>query len=96
MAEMQNETDPVDFELQDCIQRELEAYINEQCVPMEVAISETQKRYTDPLEWWRCHSNFKLLSLVAKRILCIPATSASSERVFFRMLVMLFQKKGQD
>ena len=49
---------------------------------MEVAISETQKRYTDPLEWWRCHSNFKLLSLVAKRILCIPATSASSERVF--------------
>jgi len=82
IAEMQNETDPVDFELQDCIQRELEAYINEQCVPMEVAISETQKRYTDPLEWWRCHSNFKLLSLVAKRILCIPATSASSERVF--------------
>jgi hypothetical protein len=82
IAEMQNETDPVDFELQDCIQRELEAYINEQCVPMEVAISETQKRYTDPLEWWRCHTNFKLLSLVAKRILCIPATSASSERVF--------------
>ncbi|XP_069800972.1 E3 SUMO-protein ligase ZBED1-like [Dendropsophus ebraccatus] len=37
----------------------------------------------NPLEWWRRHSvNFPLLSKVAKKYLCIPATSSSSERVF--------------
>ena len=36
----------------------------------------------NPLDWWRAHSHFKLLSIVAKKILCVPATSASSERVF--------------
>ncbi len=38
---------------------------------------------TDPLEWWRFHgSNFSHLSCLAKKYLCIPATSSPSERAF--------------
>ena len=37
----------------------------------------------DPLTWWKYHShNFPNLSKLAKRYLCIPATSCASERLF--------------
>lgn len=37
----------------------------------------------DPLDWWRAHvEEMPMLSKVAKKYLCIPATSAPSERVF--------------
>lgn len=37
----------------------------------------------NPLDWWRKHHvHFPNLSKVAKRYLCIPATSSPSERVF--------------
>ncbi|KAK0143585.1 Zinc finger BED domain-containing protein 1 [Merluccius polli] len=35
------------------------------------------------LDWWRCHqSEFPLIANLAKKYLCIPGTSVSSERVF--------------
>lgn len=38
---------------------------------------------TDPLDWWRCHqTNFPRIAKLAQQYLCIPATSAPSERVF--------------
>ncbi|XP_062312171.1 E3 SUMO-protein ligase ZBED1-like [Osmerus eperlanus] len=38
---------------------------------------------SDPLEWWRFHgSNFPRVSCLAKKYLCIPVTSAPSERAF--------------
>jgi hypothetical protein len=37
----------------------------------------------NPLEWWKENSSaFKVLSLIAKDFLAIPATSAASERIF--------------
>lgn len=38
---------------------------------------------TNPLEWWRQHeANFPRVASLAKKYLCIPATSAPSERAF--------------
>ena len=38
---------------------------------------------TDRLQWWKNHEeSFPLLSKLARQILCIPAASSKSERVF--------------
>ncbi|CAM4623496.1 unnamed protein product [Leuciscus chuanchicus] len=38
---------------------------------------------SEPLEWWRLHErNFPRVSKLAKKYLCIPATSTPSERIF--------------
>lgn len=37
----------------------------------------------DPLEWWKLHqANFPRVASLARKYLCIPATSAPSERAF--------------
>jgi len=37
----------------------------------------------DPLDWWKAHvKEMPMLSKVARKYLCIPATSVPSERVF--------------
>ena len=45
-----------------------------------------QDRKESPLEWWKTHhKELPLLSQVALRYLCIPASSAPSERVFSKV-----------
>jgi hypothetical protein len=82
---MQEQVDSVNLGeqfLENCINQELLAYHNLPCLPMEEKNSDDTIVYTNPLDWWKRHSHFLFLSSVAKRILCVPATSASSERVF--------------
>ena len=39
--------------------------------------------FNNPLTWYRDHFNeFPIISQLARRLLCIPATSAPSERLF--------------
>jgi hypothetical protein len=48
-----------------------------------LALQKEDRSYNNPLEWWRVKAQqFPLLSELAIKYLCIPATSAPSERVF--------------
>ena len=39
--------------------------------------------FSDPLSWWQIYEKtLPYLSTLARRLLCVPATSAPSERVF--------------
>jgi len=70
----------------DNIQRIVEAtdaevllYLCEPSLPLQ----DEQERFTCPLQWWKLNQGrYKLLLEVALCLLCIPATSAPSERVF--------------
>lgn len=55
-------------------------------------------RTGDPLDWWNANKyNFPRLSAMARDMLAIPATSASSERVFSGgRLVMPFNRTRLD
>ncbi|XP_060774450.1 E3 SUMO-protein ligase ZBED1-like [Neoarius graeffei] len=60
-------------QLEDTIKAELDNYL----------ITPTIDGEQDPLAWWRVHHvNFPWLSKLARKYLCIPATSSPSERLF--------------
>ena len=43
-------------------------------------------RFVDPLQWWKLYeSKFPKVSILARRYLAIPASSAASERLFSRL-----------
>ncbi len=55
------------------LQQELESYQKVPTIPI----------CDSPLNWWKVHEqSYPLLAYVAKALLCIPATSVPSERVF--------------
>jgi len=55
------------------VKKEMEAYMYQSCVDSD----------TKPLEWWKLNTSFfPTMAKLAKKYLCIPATSVKSERVF--------------
>ncbi|XP_061918596.1 E3 SUMO-protein ligase ZBED1-like [Entelurus aequoreus] len=61
------------MQLEDAINAELNSYL----------ITPTIDGEDNPLAWWRVHNvNFPWLSKLARKFLCIPATSSPSERLF--------------
>lgn len=60
------------------VDAELTLFKQEPSIPFKIA-----GKLSCPLEWWFSKKEkYKLLAQLALRILCIPATSAPSERVF--------------
>lgn len=67
------------------VESELESYLK--CLDAD---SES-----DPVEWWKLHErSFPRLSQLAKKYLCIPATSTPSERILV-LGVILSHVPGQ-
>jgi hypothetical protein len=61
------------------IDAEMTLYASEPSLPLQ----DNQQNFSCPLTWWKLNqSKYKMLSEVALCVLCIPATSAPSERVF--------------
>jgi len=49
----------------------------------------------NPLQWWRDNAlRFKILSVIAKDLLSISATSAASERIFSKAGHIISQKRS--
>ena len=59
--------------LEEKIKREIDAYKKLPRADVEL----------DPLKWWHVHAaTYPVLAMLAKKYLCIPASSSASERVF--------------
>ncbi len=62
------------------IESELQAYLRETPCRM---LDDATGRTGDPLAWWRAHqTQFPRVAKLARRLLCVPATSTASERAF--------------
>ena len=76
----QSNNNTKEIEPQDVAESEIVNYLREKPVSVN---SDSKEDKTDPLEWWKDNSSrYKLLSTLAAKYLCVPATSVPSERVF--------------
>ena len=56
---------------------------------------ETVTTFSNPLEWWATNaSRFPTLATLARKLLCIPATSAPSERAFSTAGLTIAKKRA--
>lgn len=65
------------------VMAELKDYTKLAVLPIKYTSALNEVKFNNPLAWWRDNCRqFPLLSILARRLLCIPATSAPTERVF--------------
>jgi hypothetical protein len=79
------EAEPAVPALNERCRNELERYQGKPQLPVTVEAQGNDElpEFTDPLEWWRRRQHeFPILFKLARMYLCIPATSAPSERIF--------------
>ena len=71
------DNDPNSFEMK--VNTELDIYKNLKGLNVKLS----GNIFSDPLTWWQMHEKMlPYLSTLARRLLCVPATSAPSERAF--------------
>ncbi|XP_071786524.1 E3 SUMO-protein ligase ZBED1-like [Asterias amurensis] len=72
-ADLYEQSEPTDTAPGALATEELRRYIADPIIPID----------GDPLSWWKINEpRFKLLGRMARKFLCIPATSVPSERLF--------------
>lgn len=75
-----------DFVRAQAITTEIKAYVDAVCPLFD----------DDPLEWWSVNEkNYPNLAMLARRYLCIPATSAASERIFSVAGLVISEKRSR-
>ena len=75
------------------IAQEIKLYRREQKVPL---VSGTTGKFTDVLEWWKYNERiYPMLASLARIVLCIPATSAPSERIFSTANLIISKKRAR-
>ena len=75
-------------------EKEMELYLKTPGIPLRDA----NGKFTDPLSWWKAvdkAGKFPVLCRLAERFLCIPATSAPSERIWSRGGGVLTAKRNR-
>ena len=75
------ESEPLELERE--VMAELKDYMKLAVLSTKYMGTNNEVKFNNPLSWWsdNCRQ-YPLLSILARRILCTPATSAPTERVF--------------
>lgn len=77
------------------VRNELSAYRAVAGIPLRTLVADGNYDYPSPLEWWKNNcALFPNVAKVARMVLCIPATSAPSERVFSHAGLTIAKKRA--
>ena len=76
--------------------QELNQYMATSRIPYFYVNKDGSESMHNPLDWWRTHANdFPTLAILAKKYLCIPATSAPVERLFSHAGLTITAKRNR-
>jgi hypothetical protein len=80
----------------DKVKDEFSRYLKEKQILLENTGVDGKVTRTNPLHWWKYHQEtYPLLATLAKKYLCIPATSAPAERLFSKAGLTITDKRNQ-